>query len=101
MSLMTALCRAWSVRCRRTMREPPQCTTLIKDGVLAGHLHSLETAGKMKARPTGNARTMNASHTPIVRMTNTYIKPGSLSKGELLPGCRMASMPAECMAARR
>ena len=65
---------------------PPQCTTLIKDGVLAGHLHSLETAGKMKARPTGNARTMNASHTPIVRMTNTYIKPGSLSKEELFAG---------------
>ena len=62
---------------------PPQCTTLIKDGVLAGHLHSLETAGKMGARPTGNARTMNASHTPIVRMTNTYIKPGPLSKEAL------------------
>lgn len=67
---------------------PPQCTTLIRNGRLAGHLHSLETAGKMKAKATGNARTVNASHSPIVRMTNTYIKPGPLSKEALFAGVK-------------
>lgn len=65
---------------------PTQCTELIREGELAGHLHSLETAGKMKARPSGNARSIGAGHSPIVRMTNTYIKPGKLSKEELFAG---------------
>lgn len=62
---------------------PTQCTELIKDGVLAGHLHSLETAAKMNAAPTGNARAIGGANIPIVRMTNTYIKPGKLSKEKL------------------
>ncbi|NLF94858.1 MAG: TldD/PmbA family protein [Oligosphaeraceae bacterium] len=65
---------------------PPQRTALIRDGVLAGHLHSLETAGKMGARPTGNARTVGRHHVPIVRMTNTFIDNGPLSKEELFAG---------------
>ncbi|NMA41848.1 MAG: TldD/PmbA family protein [Oligosphaeraceae bacterium] len=65
---------------------PTQCTELIRNGELAGHLHSLETAGKMKAKPSGNARSIGAGHSPIVRMTNTYIKPGKLSKEELFAG---------------
>jgi TldD protein len=65
---------------------PPQRTALIRNGVLAGHLHSLETAGKMGASPTGNARTMGRHHVPIVRMTNTFIDNGPLSKDELFAG---------------
>lgn len=49
---------------------------LIKDGVLNQRLHSLETAGKMDEKPTGNARAIRASYPPIVRMTNTAIEPG-------------------------
>ncbi len=64
----------------------PQRTTLIRDGVLAGHLHSLETAGKMGAVPTGNARTVGSRHPPIVRMTNTFIDNGPLSPEELFAG---------------
>lgn len=63
---------------------PTQKTYLIRDGVLAGHLHSLETAGKMGAAATGNARAMGRGDPPIVRMTNTYIDAGSATFEELL-----------------
>jgi TldD protein len=52
---------------------PTQDTTLIKDGILVGRLHSRETAAAMGERPTGNARAISFRHAPIVRMTNTYI----------------------------
>lgn len=65
---------------------PTQKTMLIANGVLAGHLHSLETAGKMGAKPTGNARAIARGHQPIVRMTNTYIDAGTLAKDELFAG---------------
>ena len=54
-------------------------THLIREGVLVGRLHSRETAAKMKEKPTGNARAVDYRHPPIVRMTNTYIEPGSTS----------------------
>ena len=57
---------------------------LIRDGVLAGHLHSLETAGKMEGRATGNARAIGIGCAPIVRMTNTYIENGDRTFEELL-----------------
>ncbi|UDQ96899.1 TldD/PmbA family protein [Lentisphaerota bacterium WC36G] len=65
---------------------PSSKNYLIKDGVLSGHLHSRETAAKMGAKPTGNARAVNRSNAPIVRMTNTYIDAGSLEKRELFSG---------------
>jgi TldD protein len=58
---------------------PAHKTYLIKDGILVGRLHSRETAGKMGETTTGNARAINYLHRPIVRMTNTYIEPGSVS----------------------
>lgn len=65
---------------------PTQKTDLIRDGVLVGHLHSLETAGKMGAKPTGNARAIGREHRPIVRMTNTYIEPGDQTFEQLISG---------------
>ncbi len=65
---------------------PTQRTALIKDGILAGHLHSLETAAKMNERPTGNARAISNSFAPIVRMTNTFLEPGTLKKEQLFEG---------------
>ena len=65
---------------------PTGKTYLIKNGVLCGHLHSRETAAKMGERPTGNARAVRRFHPPIVRMTNTYIDNGTLSKEELFQG---------------
>ncbi|MFA7577342.1 MAG: TldD/PmbA family protein [Candidatus Muiribacteriota bacterium] len=56
---------------------------LIKNGVLAGRLHSSRTAGELEENTTGNARACGFTFEPIVRMTTTYIKPGKLSKKEL------------------
>jgi len=65
---------------------PTQDTTLIKDGILVGRLHSRETAAAMGERPTGNARATSFRHAPIVRMTNTYIAgaPGGGSFEDLI-----------------
>ncbi len=62
---------------------PATTTQLIKDGVLVGRLHSRETAGKLGEVPTGNARCLNYHHTPIVRMTNTWIERGKTPVADL------------------
>ncbi len=59
-------------------------THLIKDGRLNSLLHSRETASRMNAAPTGNARATGGEFEPIVRMTNTYIENGSSSFEEMI-----------------
>jgi TldD protein len=59
---------------------------LIREGVLEGRLHSRETAAKMGEKATGNARAINYLFPPIVRMSNTFIAPGSASLDEMLAG---------------
>ena len=63
---------------------PATRTKLISEGVLVGRLHSRETAAKMGENSTGNARAINYSFPPIVRMTNTLIEPGEASLEDLL-----------------
>ena len=62
---------------------PGQQTHLIREGELVGRLHSRETAAKLGEAPTGNARAINYRFPPIVRMTNTFIEPGTASPEEL------------------
>ena len=57
---------------------------LIKNGVLAGRLHSAQTAAALDEEPTGNARAIDCSFEPIVRMTNTYIEGGDLDFDQLI-----------------
>jgi len=59
-------------------------TYLIKNGILNSVLHSRETAKKMGAEPTGNARAISYEYEPIVRMTNTYIEAGGQSLQQML-----------------
>ncbi len=61
----------------------PGKTALIEKGVLAGRLHSRETAEKMGEGLTGNGRALNVMRQPIVRMTNTYIERGERKPEEL------------------
>jgi TldD protein len=63
---------------------PAVKTYLIREGKLVGRLHSRETAAKMNEAPTGNARAINYRYPPIVRMTNTYIEPGSVSFEDMI-----------------
>ena len=51
---------------------------LIRGGVLAGRLHSAQTAAALDEGLTGNARAMDCGYEPIVRMTTTYIEGGEL-----------------------
>jgi TldD protein len=59
-------------------------TYLIRGGVLEGRLHSRETAAKMGETATGNARAISYHFPPIVRMSNTFIEPGSISFEQML-----------------
>ncbi len=63
---------------------PATMTPLITDGVLTGRLHSRETAAKLGEQPTGNARCLSYHYPPLVRMTNTWIAPGTASVEDLL-----------------
>ncbi len=67
---------------------PATETYLIREGKLVGRLHCRETAAKMKEKPTGNARAVNYRYPPIVRMTNTYIKPDKISFDNMLSGIK-------------
>jgi TldD protein len=63
---------------------PATKTFLVREGKLVGRLHSRETAAKMNEKPTGNARAINYRYPPIVRMTNTYIEPGTTSFEDMI-----------------
>ena len=63
---------------------PAQKNYLIRDGILTGRLHSLDTALQLDEAPTGNSRAMNFEYEPMVRMTSTYIEPGSESLDSIL-----------------
>jgi TldD protein len=63
---------------------PARKSYLIRKGVLEGRLHSRETAAKMEETATGNARAINYLFPPIVRMSNTFIEPGSASFEEMI-----------------
>ncbi len=56
---------------------------IVKNGILVGYLHSLETATHLNAEPNGAARAMNFSSKPIVRMSNTFVENGEHSLEEL------------------
>jgi len=59
-------------------------TYLIKDGRLNSRLHSLTTASQSNEEPTGNARSIDAEHEPIVRMTNTFIESGKVNFKDMM-----------------
>ncbi len=63
---------------------PGRRRQIIKDGVLVGLMHSLETAAKLGAQPTGSARAMSHAHPPIVRMSNTIVEPGTRPVQEII-----------------
>lgn len=56
---------------------PAKKNYLIKNGILSGRLHTTITAQALGEEATGNCRAMNFEFEPIVRMTSTYIEPGS------------------------
>jgi TldD protein len=59
-------------------------TTIIKDGILRSYLHNRESAAHFGVAPTGNARAWEYADQPLIRMRNTYIRPGTQSLEEII-----------------
>lgn len=65
---------------------PASRREIIRDGRLAGFLHSLETAGKFGVAPNGSARADGYGSRPIVRMSNTFMERGTVPFQEMIRG---------------
>ena len=63
---------------------PSACTTLIEDGILVGFMQDRQNARLMGLAPTGNGRRESFAHMPQPRMTNTYMRAGSMDPAEIL-----------------
>ncbi|MEM9971076.1 MAG: metallopeptidase TldD-related protein, partial [Pseudomonadota bacterium] len=63
---------------------PTNRTTLIEDGVLVGYMQDRQNARLMGVEPTGNGRRQSYAHTPMPRMTNTYMLAGDGAPEEIV-----------------
>jgi TldD protein len=61
-----------------------QKNVLIEDGILRGYIQDAMNARLMKVRPTGNGRRESYAHTPMPRMTNTYMLGGPHTRDEIV-----------------
>lgn len=59
-------------------------TYLVKDGLLAGRLHSRLSAAQLGGELTGNCRATDYRYMPQVRMSNIFIEQGTTPFDELL-----------------
>ena len=62
---------------------PSQCTTLIENGIMVGHMQDRLNASLMKTRSTGNGRRESYEYLPMPRMTNTYMISGNVPQEEI------------------
>jgi TldD protein len=63
---------------------PTEKTVLIENGILKGYMQDKLNARLMGVRPTGNGRRESYAHTPMPRMTNTYMLPGPHNPEEII-----------------
>lgn len=63
---------------------PTENTTLIEDGILKGFMQDRMNARLMGMRPTGNGRRESYAHSPMPRMTNTYMLAGDRDPAEIM-----------------
>lgn len=59
--------------------QPTRRKVLIDAGVLAGYLHSLETAHRMGVAPTGNGFRRDFESLPLPRPGNLVLQPGAVA----------------------
>ena len=64
--------------------NPGRKTVLVDHGRFVSALYDIESATRLKARPTGNARRADFLSRLFVRMTNTYVEPGDWTLEELV-----------------
>jgi TldD protein len=63
---------------------PTSRTVLIEKGILRGYLQDRMNARLMKMAPTGNGRRESFAHSPMPRMTNTYMLNGESAPEEII-----------------
>lgn len=63
---------------------PRQKNILINKGMLTGFMSDYLNAKMLNLKPSGNGRRQSYKHTPLPRMTNTYIAPGKSTYKEIL-----------------
>lgn len=63
---------------------PTEKTVLIENGILKGYMQDKLNARLMGVKPTGNGRRESYAHTPMPRMTNTYMLPGPHDPEEII-----------------
>ncbi len=57
---------------------------LIEDGILKGYMHDRISARLMNKLPSGNGRRESYKHTPMPRMTNTFMLSGDQSPEDII-----------------
>ncbi len=63
---------------------PTQRTVLIDHGILVGYLQDRLNARLMQMPPTGNGRRESYAHSPMPRMTNTFMQAGTASPEDII-----------------
>lgn len=63
---------------------PSRSNTLIENGKLVGYLQDRMNARLMNLQPTGNGRRQSFAHTPMPRMTNTFMRSGQYEADEII-----------------
>lgn len=63
---------------------PSAKNTLIEDGVLVGYMQDRQNARLMGVEATGNGRRESYAHTPMPRMTNTYMLGGGTAPEDIV-----------------
>ena len=63
---------------------PTRRNVLIEDGILKGYIQDRLNARLMGVEPTGNGRRESFAHSPMPRMTNTFMLGGSDNPSELV-----------------
>jgi TldD protein len=63
---------------------PTSRTVLIEKGILRGYLQDRMNARLMKMAPTGNGRRESFAHTPMPRMTNTFMLNGESTPADII-----------------
>jgi len=61
---------------------------LIEDGILKGYMQDRMNARLMGMEPTGNGRRQSFAHSPMPRMTNTYMLDGEADPEECIKAAK-------------
>ncbi|HII30361.1 TldD/PmbA family protein [Candidatus Woesearchaeota archaeon CG08_land_8_20_14_0_20_47_9] len=62
---------------------------LISKGIITEFLHNRETAASLGIKSNAASRAASFEHEPIIRMSNTFMEPGSFSEEELIEGVKL------------